>query len=315
MYRKIKTKKKPYWELPRPRPLDQVRHTMKFVTRRIRQEDFHFWNADKYDCYIVGSDQVWRDWTRKNYNLKYYFLNFVKKTSAKRIAYAASFGKDTLEGAGLTGKVDVLKQFVEKFDAIGVREDSGIRLVKEAWGRETRQVIDPTLLLHAGDYSRLIDDPVTPLTAVIKPIFYYVLDLDAAKRKVIEQVACQRKQEYDGITTYHIDTLSPVEQWLKGFRDAEFVITDSFHGTIFSIINHTPFITFTNAFRGITRITSLLATLGLTDRIVDETRLEQFDYENYGEINWSEVESKLNALRLESGEWLLAQLKADKRAE
>lgn len=307
LYRALLTKERPYWSF-NPTPFRQMKFTDEFVKQRIRQEAFHAWSADKYDCYIVGSDQIWRDWANKSYNRDYYLLSFVNNPKAKRIAYAASFGKDTLKDANLEGdKLRHTRALAEKFDAIGAREDTAVRLVKEAWGLDAHQVIDPTLLLHAEDYSRLIDQPTCPTTE-ITPVFYYLLDLNAEKLAVIEQVAARRGQSYGGIRTYGTDILPPVEQWLRGFRDAKFVVTDSFHGTVFAIINHTPFITFTSDHRSISRITSLLSSLGLDERMLDETELSTFDYDKYSEIDWGSVEAKLESMRADSGNWLLKQL-------
>jgi hypothetical protein len=85
-------------------------------------------------------------------------------------------------------------------------------------------------------------------------------------------------------------------------------VTDSFHGTIFAIINNTPFVTIGNEERGLTRFESLMKELGLMDRLVYEKDIEDFDYSSLTPINWSEVNAKLLALKKRSADWLLAQL-------
>lgn len=307
LYRALVTKKKPYWVYA-PRPFGQMKYTNKFVQQRIRQEPFSAKRSNSYSCYIVGSDQVWREKKGSGYSRNYFLLDFVTRPDAKRIAYAASFGSDTLSGANLQGpKQAETKQLAQKFDAIGVREDSAVQLVKDAWGLEATQVVDPTLLLSSEDYCALIESPTCSLHEV-KPIFYHLLSATSDKLSFIEQMAKHCDQEHAGVLTYGSDILPPVEQWLKGFRDSQFVITDSFHATVFAIIFRRPFYTFTNKRRGITRITSLLTSLGLSNRIIDESSKAIPDFSTRNNIDWPEVERRLDVLRRDSSDWLLKQL-------
>ena len=99
-------------------------------------------------------------------------------------------------------------------------------------------------------------------------------------------------------------TYKPVEEWLKAFSTAEFVVTDSFHGCVFSIIFNKPFVAVGNVERGVTRFQSLLGMVGLGSRLVSS--VEEVDEALVGEvINWSEVNAKVDALREKSGNYLL----------
>src|SRR5690606_946067 len=127
-----------------------------------------------YQNYVVGSDQVWRNWWGSQDALGYYFFNFLNGRKAKRIAYAPSFGKDKITEV-MSGKdVKYIRPYIEKFDHISVREKSGVGMIEKAWGIKGVEVVaDPTLLLDRSDYSRLIQRSSVKHTKM-QPIFTYV---------------------------------------------------------------------------------------------------------------------------------------------
>lgn len=98
----------------------------------------------------------------------------------------------------------------------------------------------------------------------------------------------------------------PVEEWIRGFMDAEFVVTDSFHGTVFSIIFNKPFISIANESRGTTRFTSLLKLFQLEDKLVHS--LSDFNLTGYKEINWENVNSILEREKTSSIQFLKENL-------
>ncbi|MDE6091300.1 MAG: polysaccharide pyruvyl transferase family protein [Duncaniella sp.] len=238
-----------------------------------------------FDGLVVGSDQVWRP--RYSPAICNYFLDFLPQISeVKRIAYAASFGVDNWEFSPIETKKST--ELAKKFDFIGVRESSGIGLCRKYLDVSAKYVADPTLLLDRNYYDALIDNPSVSLRPSNGELFCYVLDSAKELKDVIN--ACSSSLGY---TPYYCNavrkitnsddlkyldecTFPPVEQWLKSFRDAEMVITDSFHGTVFSIIYNKPFWVVVNNSRGATRFHSLLDKFGLTHRIVDSSK----------KINW-----------------------------
>lgn len=272
------------------------------------QEKFDPRYSRYYKTYIVGSDQVWRDFFKDWGQFGRFFLNFVKDPKAKRIAYAASFGRDTLEGAGIDAeKMKKIIPLIEKFDAISVREQSGVRLVEELGGVAAKHVLDPTMLLSAASYSELIDSSKF-CDQETQPIFCYILDASPSKRSIIKQLEKTNKMKAGGVFPHNGQPMPSVEEWLKGFRDSKLVVTDSFHGLAFSIINSKDFIVFGNLKRGLARITELLALLGIEDRIILEEDIEQLHLE-FKPIDWNSVNKKLDFLRQESSEWLLNNLR------
>ena len=256
-------------------------HTNRFIkqnintTKKIKSfSKLTFLKKYNFDAYVVGSDQVWR--------LKYsplitnYFLDFIDKNeNVKRIAYAASFGVDKWEfSPKLTRQCAILSK---RFDAISVREDSAIQLCQENLGVEAYQVVDPTMLLTKEDYLILVEKDKVPKST--GTLLVYVLDKSIENNEIIKRIELEM-----GLTPFSImakntfyevgkDNLKdcifpPVTEWIRGFLDAKYVITDSFHGTVFSIIFNKPFICIGNMDRGVIRFTSLLKIFGLEDRLI-----------------------------------------------
>ena len=202
------------------------------------------------EAIIVGSDQVWRP--KYNYRIEDMFLKFAEKLPVRRIAYAASFGVDNWE---YTSKQTFeCAALAKKFDAISVREESGVKLCKEHLGVDATWVLDPTLLLTKEDYESICRD--TPVCNE-KYIAVYVLDENENVTATYEKESAARGLV---VKKFHADSESTltVPEWLAMFRDASFVVTDSFHGTVFSIICGKEFKCIYNEGRGAARFESLL---------------------------------------------------------
>jgi len=202
-------------------------------------------------CLIVGSDQVWRP--KYNPNISNMFLDFCKKKKKlKRIAYAASFGVDVWEYSPKQNKICSL--LAKKFDAISVREESGIRLCKDYLGVNATWVLDPTLLLKKEDYQLICKE--VPFCKE-EYLAVYVLDENEKVTAAYEKEAISRRLV---VKKFYADSKSTltIPEWLAMFRDASYVVTDSFHGTIFSIIFGKEFKCVYNEGRGAARFESLL---------------------------------------------------------
>lgn len=221
----------------------------------------------QFDSFVVGSDQVWREWYAPE--ITDYFLGFLPDSDHRpKVAYAASFG---LERVGISDeKLERCRQLAQRFTAVSVREQSAVRLVKEALAVDARWVLDPTLLLTAEDYQFAARSTGKNWAGVVT----YILDGNEVKSQVTNDVSNTFSLPVRPISVsplavdiQTVDMLS-VENWLHAFAQADFVVTDSFHGCVFSIICRKPFIAIANGFRGIGRITSLLGYFGLQDRLV-----------------------------------------------
>lgn len=222
-----------------------------------------------YDAFIVGSDQTWRP--KYVSDVTYYYLGFVpKEANVKRLAYAPSFGTDEWEySPDLTA---ICKDLIKRFDAVSVREESGVSLCREHFCIDARHVLDPTMLLIKEDYLSacgldMHDDNV---------LSYYLLDKSEAKMAVISKVCFELNLQSIRVNTEtengeaHLsERVAPsIEKWISGFVHSKFIVADSFHATIFAIIFNRPFITIANPERGMSRFESLLAKFGLQNRLV-----------------------------------------------
>ena len=217
---------------------------------------------------VVGSDQVWRP--KYNYCIEDMYLKFAKNLAVRRIAYAASFGVDNWEYSSKLTKV--CSSFAKKFDAISVREKSGIKLCNDYLGVDATWVLDPTLLLTKEDYL-----PICSNVPVCTERFLavYILDENEEVSTICEKEARTRKLVVKKFYAGSKSTLT-VPEWLAMFRDASYVVTDSFHGTIFSIIFGKEFKCIYNKNRGSARFESLV-------NLYNSGKIEQM--RNFS-INW-----------------------------
>ncbi|MUP39636.1 polysaccharide pyruvyl transferase family protein [Labilibaculum euxinus] len=264
------------------------------------QESIKGLSKYKLDAVVVGSDQVWRTEFTSGVGDNY-FLDFIDSKHTSKIAYAASFGIDEWkEGVEKTEKI---KSLLEDFTYISVRENTGIDLCKNHFNLEVESVIDPTLLLDKDQYNKLL---VGTTECFKKPtLVTYILDYNKDKSDVVKQVSNKLNLKvFDlypkkkRICNYY----KSVKTWLRAYRDSDFVVTDSFHGTVFSIIYNKPFITIANKERGLTRFTSLLNIVGLSSRLIftledildNNLITEEIDYSKVNSIVKKQQEKSLS---------------------
>lgn len=263
-------------------------YTQPFIGKHIHRlviNDLRKLNEKDFDTIVVGSDQIWRPIYYPN--IANAFLDFAKGWNIKRLSYAVSFGTDKWEYT--EQQTNICKELIKKFHAISVREDSGIRLCEEHFNMNAVHVLDPTMLLTADDYISLFKCANTPKSK--GNLLVYVLDENKEKSSFIENLAKEKKLQPFRVNSKVEDHNAPlneriqppVEQWLHGFYNAEFVITDSFHASVFSILFQKQFVVIGNKKRGLSRFSSLLKMFGLEDRLVTDTKsitaLRDIDYQ------------------------------------
>lgn len=284
---------------------DFISHHCK-LTRYIPSVDKLSDLANKYDVFVVGSDQVWR--LRYSIDIPSYFFSFLPD-GKKRIAYAASFGiSENDYGEELT---KTCKNLLAKFSAVGVREKTAVKLCDEVYGVKAEQVLDPTLLLTKEDYLPLIEEKKIGSMPTFPFMLLYILDMTPekmtiAKRKAMEkglEIYQIKPSDFSEVGSRHInDCIYPhISTWLYAFSHASYIMTDSFHGTAFSIIFEKPFLTFGNAKRGLDRMVSLLDTCSLTGRLYDENYIDC-------DINYNLVSERLVEERRKSLHFLSSNL-------
>lgn len=254
-----------------------------FIKKNIKTTEKLFWYSpdliDKYqlEALCVGSDKSWASYFK---HIDDMFFAFAREFDLIKFSYAPSFGTSKWEfNAEQTEKC---RELVKSFTGVSVREHSGVRLCKDYLNADAKWLLDPTLLLSADDYSSLCANIKIEKTDFI---LAYMLNYTDKKKKYIKKVSLSLNKEVVVIQAENkVCSTDTVEKWISLFRDAAFVITDSFHGTIFSIIFHKDFISLSNPKRGSERFKSLSEMFSLDNNILmafpDEVKLNKIDWPN-----------------------------------
>lgn len=287
------------------RPYTRLR---RFIRRNINHTPFlnkidydYLKNKRGISAFIVGSDQVWRP----KYNFEFYydmFCDFLPANSnCKRIAYAGSFG--VAEWELNDEQTEVAKRNLAQFNAISVREKSGVDLCRSKLGLNAEFVLDPTLLLTKDDYLKIAEQAKSHESK--NKIGVFILDYTKDKRDAVDTICRILNSEpfYIGVNNGKSRLVPSVEDWLAAFNNCKFIITDSFHGTVFSVIFQKSFYNILNSSRGSERIYSLLQLLNLEDRIITNSDID-INRAYITKERWEAVEKTLNSKRIESTEFL-----------
>lgn len=272
------------------------------------QDIYNFTKEAGIEVVVVGSDQTWRPGLSPD--LYHLFGDFIPKDSPiKRIAYAASFGVDKLEYS--PNQLDVCKPLLQRFKAVSVRETSGIELCKKYFGVDAEWVLDPTMLLDKEDYMQLIKNyqPIDKKIDFMQYVFFW----DSHEREVISKIITILNTkpvnlfperflwEVKNKEELVMSKFKPLEEWLYGYANSKFVVTDSFHGTVFCIIFNVPFIVVSP--KAVTRFKTLLSLFGLKHRLV--IKPEEVTEELVNErIDWEKVNKKREELKKQSIDFL-----------
>lgn len=259
-----------------------------------------------YDTVLAGSDQLW---IPAGLPTNFYNLMFAGE-GVKRVSYSTSFGVSKIPFY----QVRRTKEYLRQINHISVRENSGKKLVKDLIGKDIDVVLDPTLLLDAVawekviPYKKVIDEPY---------IFCYFLGANPEHRKqaeifskttgikiidmphIDEFVACDLTFNAEHI--YDIDS----EQFVNLIRHAEYVLTDSFHCTVFSILNHKQFMTFDRYSDALmasrnSRIATLCENTGLLDRRFKSNIVTEMQRD----IDYVQADARIAEMRKQSMKYL-----------
>lgn len=261
-------------------------------------------NPPQAEIYIAGSDQIW------SYPLSYeeskaYFLDFGSE-NIKRIAYAASFSLTEYP----ENLKPVLRHLLKRFDAVSVREDTGVSIC-ESVGIKAELVVDPTMLLGINDYKMLIQQNQLKEDDS-NYIYVYHLNIEDKEEIHWEEV---KKLALNNTLSLRVTTssgqligrelldgvdyeYSTIPQWLSNISNARFVVTTSFHGVVFCLIFHINFIWFPlmgKRSNGNCRVIDLLKSINLSNHIFSEINTLEKVYTL--PIDWDVVDIKLNSLR------------------
>lgn len=254
------------------------------------------------DTIVLGSDQIWNPEYTNGF-VDFHFGKISGLESQKVISYAASMGKTTL---GNEDREQFYKYLVD-MDSIGVREESLQNLLIDEFNINSSLNLDPTLLLDYKDWQELakpmdrdLDDYLLVYEVQSNDLTSFAIE-QISKALDLKVVYLAAKANFR-IPSEHISDASP-EQFLHLFSKAKFIITTSFHGTVFSIINNLPFVTvgFGNDIDA--RSASLLKTLGLNDRIVF-TESEVIALKDSLDVPYEDANKNLKELKESSVKYL-----------
>ena len=266
-------------------------------------------SAKKYDVFLCGSDQLW---LQNNLGSHFYTLEFATDDKPK-IAYATSFGVSQIPER----QKKATAKYLNRFQHLSTRELAGQKIIQELTGKKASVVCDPTLLFDANSWKRIIPDR----RVIDEPyVFCYFLGTNEEHRKAANElkkktglklVTCpfldnfvERDQQFGDIQMFDMDAAD----FVNLIRHAEYILTDSFHGSVFSILHHKKFMTFNRFTAGTnsrnSRIDSLCTLLGLSERRFNGNVM---DVKN--DVDYVGVEERLSKLRVDSIKYLENALK------
>ena len=270
------------------------------------------------DIFMTGSDQLWH-YNVESYSKGAFLLNFVD-ASHKKIAYSTSFGhdKDFTPREKLRERISLFK----KFDHISVREDSGVEILKR-YGVQAVKVLDPVFIADRKIFDELADS--ANKNADEKFITAYILDPTDEKKEALrfisEQMGLPLKIILDGMPSNYDDNKAKigmdviekpsVEDWVFYMKNAQFVVTDSYHGTCFSVIFKRNFIAFGNKIRGLARFKTIFDIIGNGDRLLTESYMPEASLLGT-DIGYAEVEKRMEPYIEFSRNWLKNAIYSDK---
>ncbi len=240
-----------------------------------------------FSNFIVGSDQVFRYAFTKHQDGTYY-LSFVNNEN-KKIAYAASFGHPEFEKNKQFTKITGM--LLSRFNDISVREDSGIQICKNTFRLKAKHVLDPVFLLDVKYWEELASSSNSDAKIV-----HYLLS-DNIDKEIEEELKCSKSIRWDKNTK--------IEEWLCSIKNADFVITDSFHGLCFCIIFNKQFVYIYKPFPALERIISLFKMFNIPECFmveknknfkINECMKNKLDYSNINKLLDKYKEDSINFL-------------------
>lgn len=271
--------------------LTRERKFRKFIHSHISLEDKKFKRYEELenyfcnrveDFYIVGSDQCWIDLSRKEF-----FLDFVE--TKNKYAYALSLGEMDLDNDAW----QLIGDKIKKFKKISFRESYSSKEYYEIFGADVPTCIDPVFLLDAKEYKEIMYKSKYYINSPEKKyLLVYLIHANEESKEYVKKIMETRGLECIliggmknklGLKNVRFIRDAGIEDFLALIGGADYIATDSFHMTAFSLILKKQFISFT--YKEKSRIKNLLAYMKMEDRIIcSEAILSDIDYENQGSV-------------------------------
>lgn len=247
-----------------------------------------FIDSAHFEAIIVGSDQVWRKSMTGSIGFENFFLKFAGDNILK-IAYSVSLGSSHCDYT--YKEIRKIKELYKRFAAVSVREKSALDIFSNnGWiSPKAKWTLDPTLLLTIVDYNVLIMNANTE-NVTREKIFCYALDMNDKIKSELNSYGIDYV-----INDLNSSAKVSIEQWLNNIKQSKIVVTDSYHGVVFSIIFNKPFRFMGNVRRGNDRIDSLFSMLGI-------------DENNTLDCDWNKINNRIAELKKKSLSFLLSAL-------
>lgn len=284
---------------------------------------------DNFDTFILGSDQMWNPWN--GWVDDDDFFDFVYP-SKKKIAYSVSLGKDDTSKYNSSWVSDRKKDLTQ-FDFISMREDFSVRIMEELFDKKVPRVLDPVYLTNAKDYRELSDTSPLDLKGK-KYIAVFFLDINSDKARIAKLISKKmdlpllvipnpltvqdKTKEFFSKKSFDYIADETPQSFLKVYDNAEYIITDSFHGSVFATVFEKPFSVFFNEKRGADRFNSImdLYEFDEKDRRLFESSTDSEILSNNAvnfNIDYSSTRAKIKKEVKESSDWLRKSLLNNKQ--
>lgn len=265
-------------------------------------------DESNYLIIVAGSDQIWNI-TIEDYD-DAYFLSFASK-KIRKVAYAPSFGSKNI--LKYSSNPEKYKNLISSFDALSIRENNGKKWIKELTGINVPVLIDPTLLYDSSFYDKILDDECTPTG---KYIFFYCPGFDRKLSKFVKKISdkynlpviCWSTKSYykKNISSFgfKLPKFESPSVYLSLIKNAELIITTSYHGTIFSTIYRKKFMTLKNGgmYGDDDRVLTLLEQLNMKHKLIEPLFDNNIDY--LTDVDYSDYNIKIESLKKDAEKYI-----------
>lgn len=277
-----------------------------YLTRKLAIRKMERLSLKKYSCVFVGSDQVWNPEITVGLD-DAYIGNIKEKGNCRLIAYGASFGGEILPE---NYRLQFMESVSDNFSAVSLREKNAIPFLKSFFQGNVTDVLDPTLLLGWEEWKKIGKLPreqgyiLFIYTEYNAQMLQYLHDLSIELQKKIIQLSMPWfGQKRDWI---HLEIKGGPAEYIGFFQNAEYVVTNSFHGMVFSVLMEKQFLVFSHSNKNV-RLENLLDKLNLKPRLIEYGKIPDVE-KILEEIDWKYVKELLEKERVNSIQFMKNQL-------
>jgi coenzyme F420-reducing hydrogenase beta subunit len=283
-------------------PFDSFRKKYIPMTEECYTYDDLLKQNERLNKIIVGSDQVWLQGWHNEYK---FYLNWASGIKTL-VSYAASFGKSQFNGR--KSEIIAIRDLLKRYDAISVRERTGVDICESTFHTRAEVVLDPTLLFNSDKYDTLIEE--APETNEFDGEYIGFMFVNEANAEKFRHSPLASKIKVVSALKDDENNHRPFGHWLKCIKNSKYMVSDSFHGTCFSLIFKKQLILINNSYSGNERIVNLLSSLRInTDRFVNSVDDINMDLFSKNEIDYEKAYEHLNHMRKDSTAFLERSLK------